>query len=145
MSCKMGLIGILTLFVCLFGAHTACAKVTFGKWEYDEKNKRWKCPYTYTNKNGGTSTQYLIWYSDNNDLKGFYYFTTSDHKAYWGRCVCPRNPAFNPKVMQWAKIDKGKEGQKDKWKDLKRGECPAPGDASDPIDDQIDDLPPPPK
>ncbi|HEX5273508.1 MAG TPA: hypothetical protein VFW33_23595 [Gemmataceae bacterium] len=121
-------------------AHIASAKVMFGKWEKDEKNNRLRCPYTYTNKNGTTSTQYMIWYPDDDDRRGYYYFTTSDHKAYWGRCVCPANPAFDRKVMQWAKLDKKQE-----WNDLKRGECPAPGDAADPANDQIDSLPPPPK
>ena|ERR1700722_86098 len=126
----------VVFFAC---SHSAKAQVEFAGWERDEPNKRWVCKYTYLNKDGKQSTQYMVWDPSDPDIKGYYYFSSSDHTKYWGRCENPSHPNYNPKVMQWAiRVD-------NKWKNLPAGECPAPGDSANKDKDAISKLPPPPK
>jgi hypothetical protein len=64
------------------------------------------------------------------------YFANKENKS-WGRCVCPTNSNYDPRVMQWSKLTG------ESWDELPKGERPAPKDG-DPQLAAIDKIPDPP-
>ena len=110
----------------------------YGQWQKDPDRDRIFCEYRYPAKDDPTkiNIQIMIWYSNDAKRSGYCYFANKENKI-WGRCVCPKNPGYNPGVMQWSKL------MDDNWSDLPKGDCPAPKDG-DPGRALIDKIPDPP-
>jgi hypothetical protein len=123
----------------LFPSMATASDVKFGKWMYDKKEDRFYCEYTYPDKvkpQAQINVQILIWYPNDKERRGNYYFANKKNE-FWGKCVCPADPNYNPAVMQWSKM---KDGD---WNKLPDGDCPAPADG-DPKGATIDKIPKPP-
>jgi hypothetical protein len=138
MRIKVAWLFLAAVGLSLFCASAVASDVKFGVWQHDKQEGRYYCEYQYPAKTNPTqiNVQILIWYPDDKDRRNFYYFANKKNQ-YWGRCVCPADPNYNPQVMQWAKLTDGK------WKDLPKGDCPAPGDG-DSQRASIDKIPKPP-
>jgi hypothetical protein len=112
--------------------------VTFGRWQRDPVRDRYWCRYQYPDKNNPNrrNEQIMVWYPDDGTRNGYYYFVNAKNQ-YWGRCICPANPGYNPNVMQWSLLTDGQ------WEDLPPGDCPSPKDG-DPQGAAIGSIPDPP-
>ncbi len=110
----------------------------YGGWEKDPNKDRMFCEYRYPSKDNPAqiNVQIMIWYPNDPARCGYYYFANKEHKI-WGRCVCPKDPNYDPGVMQWSKL------MNDEWQELPKGDCPAPKDG-DPDRAAIDQIPDPP-
>ena len=134
----MARVSLLVAFMLMLPSMAAASDVKFGKWQKDAAKERYFCEYQYPADGNAKqiNVQIAIWYPNDPARKGFYYFANKDNKI-WGRCVCPASSTYNKTVMAWSKL----EGEK--WKDLRKGECPAPknGDAKRASIDKIPDPP----
>jgi len=110
----------------------------YGMWKNDPNKDRMFCEYRYPAKDNPAqiNVQIMIWYPNDPDRTGYYYFANKENKI-WGRCVCPKNSNYDPNVMQWSKL------MGDNWQELPAGDCPAPKDG-DPSLAAIDKIPDPP-
>ena len=98
-----------------------------------------QCKYHYPSLNGD-SVQYIVW-KPNDPRKKNFYLWTSDGTNYWGKCLAPGAPGFNPEKLQWFCYQR--LGDATITLALTPGSCPAPNDA-DP-EDGIIAVPPPPR
>lgn len=112
--------------------------VKFGAWKLEKGKDRYYCEYRYPARNNPAQSlvQIVIWYPNDAQRKGYYYFANKSNQV-WGRCVCPKNPTYDPNTMQWSKFENNA------WTDLPAGTCPAPkdGDPARAAIDRIPDLP----
>lgn len=110
----------------------------FGMWKTDPNNNRMYCEYRYPalNNPAQINVQLVIWYPQDPDRTGYYYFANRENQI-WGRCVCSKNPTYDPNSMQWSKLIDNS------WEELPQGETPAPKDG-DPDMAAIDKIPDPP-
>lgn len=135
----LGVLTVAAFALTLWCPEAQASDVKFGKWMKDKKEDRYYCEYQYPDKakpKTKTNVQTMIWYPNDKARKGNYYFANKDNKV-WGKCVCPADPNYDPKVMQWSKMVNGK------WKELPKGDCPAPANG-DPEGASIDKIPRPP-
>ncbi|MBY0460060.1 MAG: hypothetical protein K2V38_22315, partial [Gemmataceae bacterium] len=109
----------------------------YSAWTTDCATKVRTCTYTYANKDGNTSTQTVVIYTDDPDRKGWAYFFNADKKP-WARCAVPGNPRFDPAEMCWQKLNAKGDGYEDF---PTKGFCPTAKDGKSPIAS----LPLPPK
>lgn len=109
--------------------------IKFGGWKLDKKKDRYTCEYRYPSKNSPNKViiQSLIWYPNDPDRKGYYYLAGKGDQI-WARCVCPKDPAFDAKVLRWSKFENKN------WIDPAAGEFLVPKDA-EPSRSYIDQVP----
>ncbi|MBM3981660.1 MAG: hypothetical protein FJ304_15560 [Planctomycetes bacterium] len=109
----------------------------YSEWATNCVAKAHTCSYTYTNKDGGKSTQTVAIYAGDADRRGWAYYYNADKKA-WARVAVPGNPKYDAKVMYWQKLKASGDGYEDF---PTKGFCPTAKDGTSPIAD----LPLPPK
>ena len=120
------------------GNGTWLGTAMYGGWQKDPNSDRMFCEYRYPSKNDPTTinVQIVIWYPNDPDRCNYYYFANKSNKI-WGRCLCPKSPAYDPDVMQWSKLNG------DDWEELDKGDCPSPADGDSTLSaiDNIQDPP----
>ena len=99
-------------------------------------NVYFQCKYHFATLNGD-AVHYVTWRPADAQKRN-YYFWTSDGLNYWGKCLAPGAPGFNPEKMQWYCYQR--LGDVTITLALTPGSCPAPADANP--DDWIVAVPP---
>ena len=112
----------------------------YGKWHFDQQNQRHVIKYTYRNNQGGISAQLCFYHKNDPNRNGFYYWIKEGSNQYWGKCVRPGSPQFDPRQMKWSR----RNAQNNGWIFLPGGECPPPPDAAGLPNAEIAGIPLPP-